>query len=725
MTAQSRHPLRASSLAWPAASLDALTGPALTVPDGLHGLLREAGWTGDVTDVRDAFAIKGSGTPVIDVLNAASRLGFVGDVTRRRAFTPGTLAQAARSRAGVAVPLLYLPDHGSPLVLYPGADGWVVRDRAHPGARSRIEAGSLAPGAVIRFEEPDPLAVREHPSWLRSQVKRQMPLVAWALLLTLFATLAAVANPLFVMAVYDKVIGAEATDVLVSLSVGAVLAAVFEMLLRRLRGRVMNRASLRLGYIVGNAVFGRLLTLPSQFTERASIASQIARVKDIDRIRDLLSGPLEQAILDTPFTLLFIVAVAAVGGWLAVIPVIAMLLFGVLAVAGNRVMRRRTTVAARSNARRQLIALEMMDRMRAIRATGSTGIWLRRFRDSVVGAARANEQSAAASQGLAAVGQSLGTLAALATLFAGIHMVLGGSLTTGGLIACMMLVWRLLGPLQRGFMATTRLGQLAASARQIDSLMETAPEPAPGDPGAERPVIRGEIVFNRVTFRYGRETDPILAALSFKAARGDIVAILGRNGSGKSTILKLVAGLYTASGGNIRVDGRDIRQFDPTYLRRAIAHVPQVPALFHGTIRDNFLMVEPRATTDDMMRALENADALSMIEALKDGLDTACDGKSVALPKGVLSRLALARVHLRRAPIVLLDEPATGLDFVGEFAFIGALEQLRARGSTVLLVTHRRQYLGIADKVLLLENGTSRYFGPADKIRERIPEGMI
>ncbi|WP_414898608.1 peptidase domain-containing ABC transporter [Rhodovulum sp. YEN HP10] len=683
-----------------------------TLATCLYDALRDLGWRGELRDLRLSFALDLSGDRVLDTLNAAARLGFAGHIRRGRVFSGKDLARTALGPGGMTQGLLFLPLRGEPRFL-----------RMRTGDTRASER--LGRGTLIRFERVETPASEIGKSWLGRRLRAQLPLILRALLLTFFANLAAVANPLFVMAVYDKVVVSESTALLAYLAAGVVAAAWMEMLMRRLRGRIMNRASQRLGYIVGNAVFGRILTLPSRTTERAGLSSQIARVRDVDRIRDLLRGPLEQALLDTPFTLLFIAAVAIVGGWLALVPLCFMILFAALAAIGERHMRGRGAEVAKANAQRQLVTLEMMHRMRAIRAAGGETVWLERYRDSAAKAARASERNTTSAQILAAIGQSLGTGAALATLFAGIFLVLANAMTTGGLIASMMLVWRLIAPVQNAFLAATRVGQLVASARQIDRLMDTEAEIAPGEGDGERPPIRGEIAFNRVTFRYGRETEPILSGVSFTAQPGEIIAIVGRNGSGKSTLLKLIAGLYDAQAGNIRLDGRDLRQFDPTHLRRAISYVPQLPSFHYGTLRENLLMAEPEADEPDIAEALQLADAATAVAALPEGLDTFYDAQLVTLPVGLLSRLSLARMYLRKAPVVLLDEPATGIDFMGEFAFIGGLELLRARGATVLIVTHNRQHLGIVDKILMLEDGTVRFFGSAEKVRDRIPKGLI
>ncbi|MFV3076853.1 peptidase domain-containing ABC transporter [Niveispirillum fermenti] len=564
----------------------------------------------------------------------------------------------------------------------------------------------------------------EKQPWLRGRLAEGAPLVLVSLLLTLLANMLALANPLFVMAVYDKVIAANQPDLLIMLGVGAIGACLLELAIRRARTRTMAHAGARLGYLVGNAVLGRLLNLPSAMTERVSIAAQLARVRDIDRVRDLLTGPLAQACLDLPFMLLFIGAIFVMGGWLGLVPLLGVGVYALVGIVANAVIQRRVTRSAHANARRQELALEIIERMRAIRILGDLDIWRHRYENVVRDAARANLRYSQASATVGTISVALGTLTALATLLTGIHQVLTGVLTTGGLIASMMLVWRMLGPLQAAFTASARVTQLRSSMKQIESLMATPPERSEAARPNRAGEIQGRVTFSRVTFRYGRESEPVLANLSFEVAPREVVALVGRCGGGKSTVLKLISGLYAAQGGSVRIDGRDIRQFDPVQLRRSIAFVTQVPQFFQGTLADNLRLTAPTASDNELIDALDRAGAIDAVRRLKDGLETRFDLHEKPLPTAVLARLALARAYLRNAPLVLLDEPISGFDFEGEFAFMSAIEALRQQ-ATVFFATHRRSHLGIADKVLILENGTTRYFGTADKVRDRIPKGMI
>ncbi|CAO3360804.1 peptidase domain-containing ABC transporter [Azospirillum palustre] len=706
------------------------TGPDLTA--ALLLLLRRLGWIGRPQDVTEAMPWASGGDPIADLRDVAARLGFGSSIHGPRRFPAAELRRILADAAGRGGAVLYVPGgpgkgerHAGEAGLLETVDGGLQLqrpNRAPEPVGTALPAGSLIVADAADAEWAPPAGERR--AWMRGRMAAAAPLVGSALALTLAANLLSLSSPLFVMTIYDKVVAAGSLRLLVALCIGAVGALLLELVMRRLRSRIMAHGGARLGYVVGNAVLARLLHLPSQMTERVAVAAQVARVKDLDRVRDLLTGPPAQACLDLPFAVIFLVAIAVLSGWLVLVPLAAIVLYAAAAWLGNAMTRTRVASAAAAGARRQELLLEIVERMPAIRALGATGTWSSRY-DAVAGRmAEANFRNAQTATLISTFSQTLTTLTGLGTLGLGIGQVLAGSLTTGGLIGTMMLVWRTLAPVQNAFLASTRLGQLRASLTQVETLMATPPERSESVRAERAADIRGQVTFSHVTFRYGREAEPVLANLAFDVAPGEVVAIVGRNGGGKSTLLKLISGLYSPQGGAVRIDGRDIRQFDPMALRRSIAFVPQVPQFFDGTLAENLRLVAPGAGEADLRDALDRAGVLDAVDELPDGLETRFDTRDAALPAGLLARLSLARTYLRDAPIVLLDEPAASVDFEGEFAFTSAVHAFRGR-STVFFVTHRRGHLAMADKVLIIENGTTRYFGPAEKVRDRIPKGMI
>ena len=228
-----------------------------------------------------------------------------------------------------------------------------------------------------------------------------------------------------------------------------------------------------------------------------------------------------------------------------------------------------------------------------------------------------------------------------------------------------------------------------------------------------------------MSLRYSNDTDPALVGVSFEVQPGEVVAITGRNGSGKSTVLKLLLGLYAAQAGSIRIDNTDIRQIDPIELRHAIAYVPQVCNLFFGSVAQNLRLASPTATDADIRWACEQADVWNEIMALPRGIETRVgDSSSDHLPASFVQKLSLTRAYLKRSPLMLFDEPVNGLDFEGDRTFMQAVETLRGQ-STIMMVTHRPSHLKIADRILVFDAGYLRLAGPADEVRARIPPDLI
>jgi ATP-binding cassette subfamily C protein/ATP-binding cassette subfamily C protein LapB len=296
-------------------------------------------------------------------------------------------------------------------------------------------------------------------------------------------------------------------------------------------------------------------------------------------------------------------------------------------------------------------------------------------------------------------------MSVLASLLVGVTAVLGQGMTTGALIAGMMLIWRVLGPLQAGFVLLSRWEQTRTSIRQLDSMMALETEHPPRGQARMAPPQRGDIVFQRVSLRYLAQAEPVLSGVSFSIQHGEVAAITGGDGSGKSSLMKLVAGIYRPQGGVIRINGHDVRSYDPGVLRRSIAWVPQTPELLYGTIAQNLRLARPSATDAMLQEATEMAHVREAIEALPNGFNTRVGDNSTArLPRSIQQRIALARAVLREAPILMLDEPVSGLDDECAAA-VGKIIAARRGHATILMATHRPSDIRIADRVLHLSEG--------------------
>ncbi len=661
------------------------------VTRALSGWLGLLGWQGSADDL---LAVLPHAEPRPDLTDLRNAMALLGHPTRgqrlRRAqvdvrLLPGLLVEPGRAMA----------------LLYRGEGGRLLRFDTASGETEAASAFGVS--GTLYLAEPPAAAARG--GWVAALVRRFRPEVPALLGISALITLVGLGVPVFTMAVVDTVVAGRAPDALAMLAAGALLALALEMGLRGLRRRALARIGERLDLLIPAAVFSQLMALPAALVERAGTAAQVSRLRDFAAIRDFLTGAAAVAVLDLPFSLLVLGLLLWLGGWIALVPLLAGLGFAALYVATRGAVQRAIVAASQRAQLREAMAVEALDAQRSIKLAGAEARFVARYHAAAADAALASARAAALSGHVMTAAQALVTLSGLAALVIGVVAVLAGAMSAGALIAGMMLIWRVLAPLQSGFVMLSRWEQTRASIRQVDGLLGLESErPAPGR-ARLLPPTRGDVQFHRVSLRYTQGSEPVLAGASFSVRHGEVVAVTGANGSGKSTLMKLAAGLYRPQGGVVRIDGQDLRAFDPAVLRRAMAFVPQSPDLLYGTIAQNLRLAKPSATDAELRAAAEAAHALDAIEALPEGWGTRVgDNATARLPRSLLVRITLARALLRDAPVLLLDEPVAGLDDVAADAIAEVIGRRRG-GATILLATHRPSHIRLADRVLRLSEG--------------------
>ncbi|VAV98272.1 Type I secretion system ATPase [hydrothermal vent metagenome] len=536
-------------------------------------------------------------------------------------------------------------------------------------------------------------------------------LFAMTFILNIFALLV----PLFIMAIYDQVIPSKSGETLAYLAGGIIFAILCEILLRIIRSGFVAYLGARVENIVTSATFQKLLSLPPSMTESSPIGAQVSRLREFDTIKGLFSGTLVNIVLELPFVVIFLVVIAVLGGTLAFIPIAMMGIFALVAFIMLPSMKRNVAMSGRQKSERHSFLVESMSNLRTIKQTASEQSWLDRFRHLSADAAYSHFRTSQVSLLMQSLAQAIMMGAGVATVGFGVIKILNGDMTVGALIASMALVWRVLSPLQSLFLTLTRLEQTLNSVKQINLLMKIAAEDDPSPSSLAQREFSGHIVLDRVSFRYRPNAEPALLGVSFEVKPGEMLSIIGSNAAGKSTALKLLLAMNRPQAGQVILDGMDIRQINPITLRRAIAYVPQESHFFHGTIAQNLNLAQPMATRDDLMEACTKANVLEDIEALEYGFDTRIGDQSIqSLPSSFKQRLSLARAYLKKAPILLLDEPAKTLDYEGDIAFMKSLNAIKGT-TTILMVSHRPSHIKMADKVLVLKDGMIANFGtPAD-----------
>ncbi len=680
-------------------------------------LLKELGWHNYARELLEALPHFADRLELVDLRNILVTIGY--DSTPKKTQLKDIKAEL--------YPCLFVTDKDEVLVLLSRENHNISSFNAQTERYETIRPTN-AGGTAYVFTDTNPshgMSIKDAgDAWFYKLIHRFKHLIIHLLAMTCLINFVALAVPLFVMVIYDKVIGAKSAETLPYLITGVAMLLFADLILRYLRAQLLGSIAGRIDYLIGTETFRQLLFLPPVFTERSTVASQLSRLKQFDSVRDFFTGPNAAMTLEVPFAILFISVIALLAGWLAIIPVAV--IFSYIIFGSFWFPHTRSTVmqsgVAKTNKQRML--MQSMDGRNEIKAIGGESVWWERFRETSGDSVMASYKTFVASSILNSVSQSLMTLAGAATVGFGTLMVINGDMTIGALIATMALVWRVLSPLQGAFLSYFKFQQLNKSIAQINQLMRLKVEQHSGQSSLLLSQMKGHIKVDRVSFRYGPEEDPALLGVSFEVKSGEMVAICGDTGSGKSTLVKLISGMYRPQAGSFSIDELDIRQLNAMDLRRAISYVPQVTHMFHGSIAQNMRLNNVLATDDDLHRAAEEAGVLDDILALPEGFNTRIgDNTGDHMPPGFSRALSMARAFVNPAQILLLDEPGASLDDESDQRLIKQLKKLKGK-RTIIMVSHRPSHIRIADKAVLMEQGMVKFTGDADTVINMMLENI-
>ncbi|MBL4612804.1 MAG: peptidase domain-containing ABC transporter [Emcibacter sp.] len=673
-------------------------------------LLNALGWRGNIRGLFEALPHFSDSLDLIEFRNTLAHLHYK---------TVRTSARVSEIDERL-FPCIFTDREGRPIViLSKEKDGIRIFDSADRTEKF-LEDSSLTGRAYFISSEYTTQTNKKkqtklQENWVKDLFRRFKSTIKQLFAMTLILNIFALLVPLFIMSIYDQVIPSKSTETLAYLAGGIIFAIFCEILLRIVRSSFVAYLGARVENIITTGTFQKLLSLPPSMTESSPIGAQVSRLKEFDTIKGLFSGTLVNIVLELPFVVIFLAIIAILGGTLAFVPLAMMGIFGLVAFIMLPSMKRNVAQSSRHKAERHGFLVESMSNLRTIKQTASEQSWLDRFRSLSADAAYSHFRTSQVSLLMQSLAQAIMMGAGVATVGFGVLRILNGDMTVGALIACMALVWRVLSPLQSLFLTLTRLEQTISSVKQINLLMKIASEDDPSPSNLSHREFSGHIVMDRVSFRYRPNAEPALLGVTFEVKPGEMVSIIGPNASGKSTALKLLLAMNRPQAGQIILDGLDIRQINPITLRRAIAYVPQESHFFHGTIAQNLSLAQPMASREELIEACDKANVLDEIEALAYGFDTRIGDQSIqSLPSSFKQRLSLARAYLKKAPILVLDEPAKTLDYEGDKAFMKSLEAQKGT-TTILMVSHRPSHIKMADKVLVLKDGMVQNFGtPAE-----------
>ena len=524
------------------------------------------------------------------------------------------------------------------------------------------------------------------------------------------------ASSLFSMTVYDRVVPNNATASLIGLTIGLAIIVVFDFMLRTLRAYFVDIAGANIDRTVGGVAFGRLLALRLDL-RRGSAGVLSGVMRELETLREFFASATLTALVDVPFIVLMLLVIALIGGWVVLVPLLTVPLVVITGLLTYPALDRLSSRTLGEGLAKQAVLVETLGAIETVKVTGAGPLLRRRWLDAIDRHADGTLRQRLVGAIGVNVATSAQTIAYAGVLVVGVQMIASHALTTGGLIACSLLAGRAVAPLGQIAQLLSRLTAMRTAYRQLDGLMVRPLEGPAGTP--LRPaVLKGALEFRNVSFRYPGAPERALSEVSFGIAPGERVAMLGRVGSGKSTIARLALGLYQPEDGLVLVDGTDLRQLDLTQLRGRIGAALQESVLLTGTVRENIAL--GRALDDDeLIRLARLSGAHDFLGRMADSYDRVLTDRGESLSGGQRQAIALARALAGDPPLLIFDEPTSAMDSQTEATLIDRLEEAVA-GRTLLVITHRPSLLRLVDRIILVDGGRIAADGPRDEMIRRM-----
>lgn len=558
------------------------------------------------------------------------------------------------------------------------------------------------------------------PEWLRPVVAPLKSVFREVVLVSLFVNALALALPIFIQQVYDRVVAHQGINTLYGLLIGMAVILTFDYLLRQTRSRIMQRVALRIDIEVGQMLFDKILALPLRTLESRPAAYWQQLFQDVDVIRNSLSGSIALLLLDLPFILLFLVVMIIVAEPIALVFAFAFPLFLFLAWRSGTTLKAATgTERVRQGSRDTLIA-EMIAGRATVKALALEHCMRPMWEERQAATIEQSVLRGARSDGFVNLGALFTLLTNVAMTSVGALFIIDHKLSMGSLVAGNMLAGRLLAPLNQLVAAWRSFAAFKQSTVRIGSILAEEEERRVSTIHMDRP--KGTLAVEELTFSYDPRLAPIINGIGLTIPAGGITAVLGKNGSGKTTFLKLLQGLYHPAKGRVLLDGADIAQFTRRELAGWMGYVPQECVLFTGSIRDNISQGMSNASDEDVLRAAKMAGVHQYIIDLPNGYATEIGEAGSRLSAGQRQRIALARALIGDPPVLLLDEPSASLDRQAEESLRDVLAHL-GRDHTVVMVTHSTVLLPACRNIMVLDNAKVAAAGPAHELLPRLFPG--
>jgi subfamily B ATP-binding cassette protein HlyB/CyaB len=674
---------------------------AAAVDSGLGAvvmLLRYHGIGADLGQIRHRFG--GAGFGVAEILRCAREFGL-----RARVFATDWARLANTSLPGIAA----LKD-GNFLILGKVGDGKVLVQMPgspRPAVVNQAEFEDAWDGRIVlmtRRAALGDLDRRFNISWFLGAIRKYRSLLSEVLLASFFLQVFALVTPIFFQVIIDKVLVHRGISTLTVLVIGMVTIAVFEAVLGTLRTYLFAHTTNRIDAELGGRLFRHLLALPLAYFQARRTGDSVARVRELENIRNFLTSSALTLVIDLVFTFVFLGVMFLYSPLLTMIVLGSVPVYIAISAGVTPAFRTRLDEKFRRSAENQAFLVESVNGVETLKAMAVEPQMQRRWEEQLAGYVGASFGVLSLGNMASNAVQLVSKLVTVAILFWGTKLVIDQSLSVGELVAFNMLASRVSAPVLRIAQIWQDFHQARLSVLRLGDILNTATEPAYQPTRAALPQIRGEIAFEHVGFRYRLDGPEVLRDISFRLPAGQIVGIVGPSGSGKSTLAKLIQRLFVPETGRVLVDGVDLAMVDPAWLRRQIGIVLQDNVLFNRTVRDNIALADTGMPMERVIAAADLAGAHDFILELPEGYDTIVGERGATLSGGQRQRIAIARALVGDPRILIFDEATSQLDYESERIIQQNMERI-AHGRSVIIIAHRLSTVRRCHRILTIERG--------------------
>jgi subfamily B ATP-binding cassette protein HlyB/CyaB len=654
----------------------------------------------DGSQLRHQFAQSGQLLSDTDLLRAAKHLGLKAGLLKSEwGKLPGTPFPAVAKRTDGRYVVLAKIDGDKALIQDP------VEGRPLVLSREQFEAAWT--GELLLFTKRANLRLQDLKfdfTWFIPALVKYRKFLGEVLIASFFLQLFALLTPLFMQVVIDKVLVHKGFTTLHVLAIGMIALALFDAVLGGLRTYLFSHTTNRIDVGLGAQLFRHVLALPLAYFEARRVGDTVARVRELEHIRQFLTSHSVTVVLDVLFTVVFLAVMWFYSPLLTLVVMASLPLYAILSVAITPMIRARLHEKFNRGAENQSFLVEAISGIQTVKALAVEPPLLRKWEEQLAGYVRASFRATSVMTVAGQTATFIQKVTTVGILWVGAYRVIEGDLSIGQLIAFNMLSAQVTGPLLRMVNLWQEFQQVGVSVERLGDVLNTQPEPSYNPNRTTLPQVAGQVIFEDVTFRYRPDGSEVLRKVSFSVAPGKIIGIVGRSGSGKSTIAKLIQRLYVPERGRILVDGVDLAQVDPAWLRRQVGVVLQENFLFNRSVRDNIALADPGLAMEQVMQAAKLAGAHEFILELTEGYDTLVGEHGCSLSGGQRQRIAIARALVANPRILIFDEATSALDYESEAIIQQNMAHI-SRGRTVFVIAHRLSTVRPAHRIYVIEKG--------------------